>query len=36
MLATKNPYIESVYEQLQVISQDKKNAWNMKQEKNDS
>ena len=23
MLATKNPYIESAYEQLQVISQDK-------------
>ena len=27
MLATKNPYIESAYEQLQVISQDKEKRW---------
>ena len=27
MLATKNPYIESAYEQLQVISQDNEKRW---------
>ena len=27
MLATKNPYIESAYEQLQIISQDKQKRW---------
>lgn len=27
MLATKNPYIESAYEQLQIISQDKEKRW---------
>ncbi len=32
MLATKNAYIQSAYDQLQMISQDR-NDWNMKQEK---
>ena len=30
MLAKQNPYIESAYKKLQIISQDKESGWNMK------